>query len=176
MPQEHTHFQNGNTNFTCKRMSRYNSAIFTNYFLSFAFTFKKNLMVAAPSSMVDTPERNRFLSRKKSSLWYVSLFVGCVLVDARIFFRSRPNNIFFSLPPKKYFFLLPRLRSRRNIFFPPFCPRASIRRPRLFFFLARGTSVPVARHGGPRSPSFHASNFARTHARTHSAQIVYRIV
>ncbi len=41
----------------------------------------------------------------------------------------------------------------------------------LFFFLTRGTSVPVARHGGPQylwPPPFHASD-----ARTHGHSIFY---
>ncbi len=61
--------------------------------------------------------------RALTSLLYVSLFVGCVLVDAIFFSRSRQND----------FFSLPRLRSRQNNFFPPFCPRTSIHRRRFFF-------------------------------------------
>ncbi len=87
---------------------------------------------------ISTPERNR--QKKDISTVRKSLFVGCVLVDVRIFFRSRPNNIFFcsrrndfflpraffSLPPKSFciflwvvfiFFFAPRLKNeKRNEF------------------------------------------------------------
>ena len=129
----------------------------------------KNLMVVAPSSRYLLL---RGIGRKKTSLLYIKVFLWVVFsltsefffAPARIifFFRSRQNDFFFS--PASFF------RSRRNIFFPPFCPRASIRRWRTFFFpraadlgtrrVPRRTSVLMGQF------SFHASI-----GRTHSAQI-----
>ena len=106
--------------------------------------------------------------------WF--FFVGCVVVDVRIFFCSRPNNIFFSLPPE--FFFLPRLRSRRNIFFPPFWfSRVAPSLAYIFFSAHVGPRYPsraTAELGTPRSARFHASH-AQTHARTDTGLIMYRI-
>ncbi len=66
--------------------------------------------------------------------------MGCVLVDVRILFRSRRNDFFFSRA----------IAPAEIIFSRLFDFRPSLLRRRTFFFGARGTSVPVARHGGPR--------------------------
>ena len=78
-------------------------------------------------------------------------------------------------------FSLPRHRSRRNNSFPPFSPRASLRRRRFSFFFSRVgpryPSRPTADLGTCRARCTHAlPRVERTHARTHAGLIMYRIL
>jgi hypothetical protein len=142
-----------------------------NFFYSTASIFVGRVLVDARIFFSLPPKLLFFLSLAfapslptilcvKVFLWVMfSLTSEFFFAPARIifFFRSRPNNIFFSLP---------RHRSRRNNFFPPFCPRASLRRRRTFFFSARvGPRYPsraTADLGTPRLPRVD---------RTHTAKI-----
>ncbi len=112
----------------------------------------------------------RGIGRKKTALLYVSPFVGCVLVDVRIFFRSRPNNIFFSLPPEFIFFS--RAFAPAEIIFSRLFVRARRSAARGSYFFRRvGPRYPsraTADLGTPRLP-----RVRRTHGRTDIAILVY---
>ncbi len=129
---------------------------FHKLFFVFCIHFQKKPMVSAPSHMVDTPERNRYL--EKSLLYSTQAFLWVV---------SSLTPEFIFAPAEMNFFLSRTIAPAEIIFSRHFFPARLAPPPAGFFFGARGTSVPVERHGGPRypPPALPRVEF-RTHART----------